>query len=660
MKKSENVFLTGSGRSIFLQYLDRFCKAVYGLFATGLLSRLMLGYSKESEALKKSTGYQALEKRTGDQQAKGVRQKVIKFIESSRIFSWMSSLAQSMVNTSLTVYGLFFGLFGLYTIATFMTSESFGIVPKIMNLYVGISMAAIAIPMLFVTMPLARILQSSRAADWVLNQLLGLAVDKHEKTPNYAVFVALILSLVCGFLTFWCEPLKLLAMLAVIIVSCVILAHPETGTIVAIVIAPILMLKGSTALALLYVIVLSVIGYTVKVARGRRVFRMELLDGAIAVFALLYLLSGIFTKGGVESVQETFVLVILFLAYFLCVNLMRTPEWLARVKRALLLPGIPVLVLFLFTLIYVKSGAEYLSADGFDFMYGFLLSVWNGRGSLVIYFAMLSILILPELIHSQKIPERLLYSVYLIASAATMFLYESSSVLIGWFFAVLLFLLIFSWRTLKYILVGILPGGTAVCYLHWLTKNSTSGIGLTFRRLFLWLAGTDEASVMMREYSAKVSTGVFRMLGQYWFSGIGVGYAAFTNVYPMYAEIGVEGASFASNLYLQILSEVGVTGLVVFAAVALLFIQYSFEYMRAVTDSALRSQIIGGICIVVSLLFIGAGTYVFASKFVFFLFWMFASYEVASIRCNQQEMRRVASVSGGTQNEADAIFVGGF
>ena len=449
-------------------------------------------------------------------------------------------------------------------------------------------------------------------------------------------------------------------MLAVIIVSCVILAHPETGTIVAIVIAPILMLKGSTALAILYVIVLSVIGYTVKVARGRRVFRMELLDGAIAVFALLYLLSGIFTKGGVESVQETFVLVILFLAYFLCVNLMRTPEWLARVKRALLLPGIPVLVLFLFTLIYVKSGAEYLSADGFDFMYGFLLSVWNGRGSLVIYFAMLSILILPELIHSQKIPERLLYSVYLIASAATMFLYESSSVLIGWFFAVLLFLLIFSWRTLKYILVGILPGGTAVCYLHWLTKNSTSGIGLTFRRLFLWLAGTDEASVMMREYSAKVSTGVFRMLGQYWFSGIGVGYAAFTNVYPMYAEIGVEGASFASNLYLQILSEVGVTGLVVFAAVALLFIQYSFEYMRAVTDSALRSQIIGGICIVVSLLFIGAGTYVFASKFVFFLFWMFASYEVASIRCNQQEMRRVASVSGGTQNEADAIFVGGF
>ncbi len=100
-------------------------------------------------------------------------------------------------------------------------------------------------------------------------------------------------------------------------------------------------------------------------------------------------------------------------------------------------------------------------------------------------------------------------------------------------------------------------------------------------------------------YRVYIWMGTLAMMRDFWVSGIGMGQEAFTQVYPFYSYNGVV-APHSHNLFLQILVESGVAGILVFAIILILFIKrvivgYQFGG-KGDALSTLMTALTAGIC----------------------------------------------------------------
>lgn len=73
-------------------------------------------------------------------------------------------------------------------------------------------------------------------------------------------------------------------------------------------------------------------------------------------------------------------------------------------------------------------------------------------------------------------------------------------------------------------------------------------------------------------YRVYIWMGTLAMVRDFWISGIGMGSEAFTEVYPFYSYNGIV-APHSHNLFLQILVESGIGGILVFGLILLLFLK---------------------------------------------------------------------------------------
>ncbi len=77
---------------------------------------------------------------------------------------------------------------------------------------------------------------------------------------------------------------------------------------------------------------------------------------------------------------------------------------------------------------------------------------------------------------------------------------------------------------------------------------------------FLSIGNMGDSSTSYRVY---IWMGTLAMLNDYWFSGIGLGITSFNTIYPIYSYNNIS-APHSHNLYLQLVVEFGIVGLIVF------------------------------------------------------------------------------------------------
>lgn len=97
------------------------------------------------------------------------------------------------------------------------------------------------------------------------------------------------------------------------------------------------------------------------------------------------------------------------------------------------------------------------------------------------------------------------------------------------------------------------------------------------------IGNMDDSSTSYRVF---IWFGTFAMLKHFWLGGIGMGEAAFNSVYPFYSYNAVI-APHSHNLFLQLITESGITALVLFIVVMLVFI----KKMVVVYDKDKRTSI---------------------------------------------------------------------
>lgn len=126
-------------------------------------------------------------------------------------------------------------------------------------------------------------------------------------------------------------------------------------------------------------------------------------------------------------------------------------------------------------------------------------------------------------------------------------------------------------------------------------------------------------------YRVYIWMGTLAMMKDFWLSGIGMGQQAFTEVYPFYSYNAVI-APHSHNLFLQILVECGITGIVVFLiAVALLIRRTAAGYQvggKGNAVSVCMTALTAGIC---GFLVQGMFDNCFYNYRVMLVFWMVAA-----------------------------------
>ena len=88
-------------------------------------------------------------------------------------------------------------------------------------------------------------------------------------------------------------------------------------------------------------------------------------------------------------------------------------------------------------------------------------------------------------------------------------------------------------------------------------------------------------------FRVNVWTGVFHMIHDNWIVGIGIGNTAFRKMYSLYMYSGFEALG-AYNIFLEVLSEMGVIGLAIFAWMLLAFIARNLETARRAHKAGVR------------------------------------------------------------------------
>ncbi len=114
---------------------------------------------------------------------------------------------------------------------------------------------------------------------------------------------------------------------------------------------------------------------------------------------------------------------------------------------------------------------------------------------------------------------------------------------------------------------------------------------------FLSIGDMKDSSTSYRVY---IWMGTLAMMRDFWISGIGMGQEAFTQVYPFYSYNGIV-APHSHNLFLQILVESGIAGIVIFLLIALFFFRrmmagYGMGGGKGSEMSTIITAISAGVC----------------------------------------------------------------
>ncbi len=121
-------------------------------------------------------------------------------------------------------------------------------------------------------------------------------------------------------------------------------------------------------------------------------------------------------------------------------------------------------------------------------------------------------------------------------------------------------------------------------------------------------------------YRVNIWLGTIDMLKDYWFSGIGPGMGAYNKVYPFYAYNSVS-APHSHNLFLQILCDTGICGLLVFAAMIWMFYRIGFQGVSVEKRFGKKLHLIAGISAISGFLVQSLSDYTFYNYRVMLAFW---------------------------------------
>ena len=630
--------------SIFVYLITRLTNAIYNAFKKGFICNIFSAYSIEETAYERSF----LRNYFGEYDKpvphmRKLRAAFSKAFDTSFFLGKLKHLARELLATSLKLYGNFFLSFGLYSVLVYFIRE---LVPNLSLadgkfLAVGVIFILISLPLLVSKESLARAVGKGRITHLLFVEAFGfkdedfdVPIRKSKRKANFAI----LLGMIFGLGTFFVHPIYLPIALLGIILCVLLMSSPEIGVVFTIFIVPFCSLFSYPSLILSVLVAISVFSYLIKLFRGKRILKIELLDLVFIFFMVVVLMGGVITSGGSKSFATSILSCVLMLGFFLVVNLMRTEKWLNRCVSALVSSAVVVAAIGILQYVLGLAEKKWLDLEYFSDIEGRAVSLFENPNVLAAYLVIAFPLLLAKMYRAESSKGKLLGFLSTVIVVVCTVLTWSRGAWLAMLASLLLFALINSRKTLSFIMVI----AAAIPFISIVLPDSVVN-------RFMSIGDVADSSTYYRIYTWR---GTLKAIRDYFWGGAGYGLNTYTDIYPQYAYAGIEAAEHSHNLFLQIFFALGIFGLLIFLVLIFLFVQKNFEYLKNTNDKNVKLLVSAAFSAVVGALIIGIFDYVWYNFRLFYLFWIVLAISCAYIRFGDREAERKKIVNDAMPDRA--------
>lgn len=591
--------------------LNRQTAKLYALIAASWPGRMLTGYRKLDAAFAKGRRYTGRHRCTPMSPA---RMRLLNAVESGKLFKGIRGLSRFLFCMPMALYGLFFLIYGLLGVGCYFVLPRVypSLTPDFEHALISGIITLLAVPLVLTKKTLAETLGSGALSHLIFVRFLGIPQDRLEqprqKVPVALPYLTLILAIAAAGGALLTHPLLIPGIMMALGGLGLIMTYPEAGVVLSTVMLPAIWLDRNLLIPLCGLILMTWLSYGVKMLFLHRTIRFGLLDTVLLIFGFLILFSG-FTGAAVthESILTSVMLFICLSDYFLIVNLMTTREY---IRRCLLGVGISVVVVTLLAYLRIIPVDDLAWLEGSRAGDAIITGVTKGIERLSglwqehseLYLVLVFPWLYSYLCHTKRLWRRVSAVVFILLDMVLVLKTDSVSALFCILIVTVLFMLLASHKGLSMgavLLPAAASGALWVTYLYPVSDTIQTILARS------------------RHFKSLLADSLWRMIWDHP-AGIGIGESAFREIYPAYAAPDLGAVTDCGSLYFELLLGYGWAGMILFAAVMILFIQKSLTGLRHTYVAKDRAMVIGGITSMVGALILGTVRSFVTSPRVFF------------------------------------------
>ncbi len=344
-------------------------------------------------------------------------------------------------------------------------------------------------------------------------------------------------------------------------------------------------------------------------------FNRTPLDIPMLLFAFILVVSALTSFAVKSSVMAVLVYLAFILSYFLLTNSVTTKQRLFALVVLMLFVGLFVAAYGIYQHIFgFAEGTVWTDTDMFSDIETRVVSTFENPNVLGEYLLLLIPVGLAVVWGARKGYNKIVHLAIVGALSLCMIYTYSRGNWIGLLVAVFMFFMFYDRR---FVWLGVIALLLSPMFLPQNVINRFLSVGdmgdtSTSYRVYIWM-------------------GTLNMLKDYWFSGIGVGTEAFNKIYPMYAYSGVI-APHSHNLYLQIIAENGIAGLLAFVSMIVIYFKMCISSIINNEHKFLKALVTGLAAGMLGYLVQGMFDNVWYNYRVFLLFFVIIGITVSAIK----------------------------
>lgn len=642
VNKQKNKNFSGiASVSFFIFVFDKIGDFIRNALICGFFGKIFTSYSKLQKKFENGLCGKAL---FGNHRIRRIFRRIRKFLSSILDSSYFTDKSKRAMNylcsMPLSFYGNFTLFFGIYTVVVYLVKLFLLDASQADDGYIliGICLIVSSLPTLFSKTSLAMAVNKSFIFRLIFSDAFGLSERNFNENKvevkgrgNYMLFLGLL----AGISTFFVHPLIIIFAIFAIVFLCLIASSPEIGVLLTIVLIPFLSFFENPTIILCALVGVTGIFYLFKLIRGKRVFRLELIDAFVLLFGVMILVSSIFSPGGDAALSSAMVAVILLLGYFLVVNLMRTARWAKRCIIGLVSSAAITAFVGIFEYFFSEENNNWLDLSLFSDIRIRVVSFFGNPNVLSTFLVMIFPFVLATLCLSKYKNEKVLsFFVAVAIVVCTVFTWSRGSWL-GMIVCTGIFFIMYNRKAFRIFGVALLVVPALPLVLPETVINR-----------FLSITNLSDSSISYRIYTWR---GSVEAIKDNFFSGIGFGNEAFEAVYPRYALTGMESAEHTHSLFLQIFLALGIIGIIVLAIVLFLCLQNFFEYIKSPENRESKIYTMAVIASIVASMIMGIFDYIWYNYRVLYVFWIIMAIGCALVRIGNYERNRKKEIDDYTE-----------
>ena len=470
---------------------------------------------------------------------------------------------------------------------------------------------------------------SHKLTRFIITDVLNLNAHNFKRgvaPSDDSYFITILLSISIGLCTFFIDAIVVINIVILLIAIALCMSFPELGILALLTSIPFATVLSQPNTFLIALVLFTICGFIFKFVRGKRVMRFEFIDILVLALGVLLIFGGVFNGTDLNMLKPADIYFAFLCMYFLIVNMYIRKPGIYRGFRIVVITGFLLGFVGIIDSLLANGilNFSWLQSAPALYVSGRINAMVGDFNALGVYLVMIYPIALAQMLVTRNKFYKLLYFIPVVTILISAAMTLETTVCVGLLVATVTFMLIYNFRSIWWVL-----GGAGVVWTSFtlLPANITEPIKNVF--------------VMSSEDTAQklnVWTRVGELISENFFTGIGVGESAFKKAFYQSALIEGEAVSNADNLFLQILLELGIVGLILFCFVLFTFAQKCFINTKAKNKkSRSRTFICAGYASIVSGCVMGLNEYVWINYRTFLIFWIVLALTVAVTKVNERE-----------------------